>query len=52
MALSRDGRTLVATALGEDSIARGVNGNQADNAADEAGAAYVFTIAPLGEGTR
>ncbi len=42
VALSRDGRTLVAGAKGEDSSARGVNGNQADNSVDEAGAAYVF----------
>ncbi len=44
VALSRDGRTLVATALGEDSAARGSNGNQADNSAMESGAAYVFGI--------
>ncbi len=44
VALSRDGRTLVATALGEDSSARGSNGNQADNSAMESGAAYVFGI--------
>jgi hypothetical protein len=43
IALSGDGRTLVAGARGEDSSARGVNGNQADNSVDEAGAAYVFT---------
>jgi trimeric autotransporter adhesin len=41
--LSRDGRTVVAGAKGEDSSARGVNGNAADNSVDEAGAAYVFT---------
>lgn len=41
--LSRDGRTMIAGAKGEDSSARGVNGNQADNSLDEAGAAYVFT---------
>jgi hypothetical protein len=41
--LSRDGRTLVVGARGEDSNARGVNGNQADNTVDEAGAAYVFS---------
>ena len=40
--LSRDGRTIVVGARGEDSGARGVNGNQADNSVDEAGAAYVF----------
>jgi hypothetical protein len=43
VALSRDGRTMVATARGEDSNARGVNGNEADNSLDESGAAYVFT---------
>ena len=43
MALSGDGKTLVVTARGEDSAAKGVNGNQANNSADEAGAAYVFT---------
>jgi hypothetical protein len=42
LALSRDGRTMVVTAKSEDSAARGVNGNQADNSADESGAAYVF----------
>jgi hypothetical protein len=37
------GDTLVAGASGEDSNATGVNGNQADNSAAYAGAAYVFT---------
>ncbi|MDX6580960.1 MAG: hypothetical protein QOI10_144 [Solirubrobacterales bacterium] len=37
------GDTLVIGALGEDSSATGVNGNQADNSASNAGAAYVFT---------
>jgi hypothetical protein len=32
------------TSKAEDSAARGVNGNQNDNAAEEAGAAYVFGI--------
>ena len=41
--LSRDGRTMVVGARGEDSNARGANGNQADNMVDEAGAAYVFS---------
>jgi predicted amidohydrolase YtcJ len=45
VALDRTGTTLVASARGEDSAARGVNGNQANNAADEAGAVYAFTIA-------
>jgi hypothetical protein len=44
VALDRTGRTLVATSRGEDSAARGINGNQRDNAADEAGAAYVFSL--------
>ena len=42
--ISRDGRTLVVGALGEDSAARRVNGDAADNKADEAGAAYVFGV--------
>jgi hypothetical protein len=44
LALDRSGTTLVASARGEDSGARGVNGNQDDNSADEAGAAYVFEV--------
>ena len=43
LGLSRDGRTMVVGARGEDSNARGANGNQADNSVDEAGAAYVFS---------
>ena len=43
LGLSRDGRTLVVGAKGEDSSARGASGNQADNSLDEAGAAYVFS---------
>jgi hypothetical protein len=43
LALSRDGRTLVVGARGEDSASKGINGNQNDNSADEAGAAYVFS---------
>ena len=42
MALSRDGRTLLVGARGEDSGAKGINGNQADNTVRDAGAAYVF----------
>jgi len=34
--------TVVVGAIGEDSSATGVNGNQADNSAGNAGAAYVF----------
>ena len=44
VALDRTGATLVASARGEDGATRGVNGNQASNAAGEAGAAYVFRI--------
>jgi hypothetical protein len=45
VALSGDGGTLAVGAIGEDSAARGVAGNQADNAAQQSGAAYVFTRA-------
>jgi hypothetical protein len=41
--LSDDGNTLVVGAIGEDSNATGINGNQADNSANGSGAAYVFT---------
>ena len=41
VAISDD--TIVVGAYGEDSSATGVNGNQADNSAAGAGAAYVFT---------
>ena len=34
---------IAADPRGEDSNARGVNGNQNDNSLDESGAAYVFT---------
>ena len=42
LALSGDGNTLAVGATLEDSNARGIGGNQADNSADSAGAAYVF----------
>ncbi len=42
-AVSVAGDTIVVAAQGEDSAATGVNGNQADNSANFAGAAYVFT---------
>jgi hypothetical protein len=45
MALSGDGNTLAVGALTEDSAATGINGNQADNSAQSAGAVYVFTRA-------
>jgi hypothetical protein len=41
--LSRDGRTLVIGALGEDGGLPGADGNPADNSVDEAGAVYIFT---------
>ncbi len=42
MALSADGSTLAVGATGEDSAAIGIDGNQADNSAENAGAVYVF----------
>jgi FG-GAP repeat len=42
LALSGDGRTLLVGARGEDSAAQGINGNEQDNSASEAGAAFVF----------
>ena len=42
LALTRDGRTLLVGARGEDSGAKGVNGNQADASVRDAGAAYLF----------
>ncbi len=43
VALSADGNTLAVRAAGEDSDATGVNGDQANNGAANAGAVYVFT---------
>ena len=48
MALSGD--TLVVGAPGESSAATGVNGDQGDNSAPLAGAAYIFEIGPPGVG--
>lgn len=42
VALSADGATLVVGSPGEDSSARGINGDQTDNLAAGAGAVYVF----------
>jgi len=42
IALSRDGRTMLIGARGEDSGAKGVNGNQSDKSVRDAGAAYLF----------
>jgi len=41
-AISLSGDTLVVGATGEESNAQGIGGNQADNSANYAGAAYVF----------
>ena len=46
--VSLSGDTLVVGAYGEDSKAKGVNGDGADNSASSAGAAYVFTRSPAG----
>ena len=43
LALSANGNTLAVTATREDSNARGINGNQEDNSAEDSGAVYVFT---------
>lgn len=43
LALSGDGDTLLVGAPMEDSVARGVNGREDDDSADDAGAAYLFT---------
>ncbi len=43
LALSGDGNTLAASAQLEDGAARGIDGNQDDNTAAEAGAVYLFT---------
>jgi hypothetical protein len=45
LALSADGNTLVAGAMREDGGSPGVNGDQDDNSAFNAGAAYLFTRA-------
>ncbi|PYR96675.1 MAG: integrin [Acidobacteria bacterium] len=43
IALSADGNTLAAGAIGEDSGAKGVNGDQNDNSQPGSGAVYVYT---------
>lgn len=42
LTISGDGSTVIVGAVLEDSSSRGVDGNQADNASADAGAAYVF----------
>jgi trimeric autotransporter adhesin len=48
LALSADGHTLAIGAEGEASNATGVNGNQGDDSAADAGAVYVFTRTATG----
>ena len=43
LAISRDGNTLAVGARIEESAARGINGDQADRSAPDAGAVYLFT---------
>jgi hypothetical protein len=42
VALSTDGRIMAIGAHNEDGSSKGISGNQADNAADDSGAVYVF----------
>ena len=42
IALNRDGRIMAIGARFEDSGAKGVNGNQADNSVSDSGAVYIF----------
>ena len=42
ISLSADGNTLAVGAIGEESNATGVNGNQNDNSAEASGAVYVY----------
>ena len=42
LVMSRDGNTLAVAAPDEGSAATGINGNQKDDSANEAGAAYLF----------
>ena len=43
IAISRDGGTIAVGARGEDSAVGGLNGNQDNNSASEAGAVYLFS---------
>jgi len=43
VAVSRDGRTIVASAHAEDGGGKGTAGNQADNSISESGAVYIFS---------
>ncbi|MEX1367096.1 MAG: integrin, partial [Nannocystaceae bacterium] len=48
VAVSGDGSTLAVGAYGENSIATGIGGNEANNNANDAGAVYVYTRDGLG----
>jgi hypothetical protein len=48
VSLSADGNTLVVGAISEDSAATGIDGDQADNSADDSGAVYVFSRSDSG----
>ena len=48
VALSGDGNTLAVGSVNEDSGAKGINGNQADHSAVDAGAVYIYTRAANG----
>ena len=43
VAFSKDGKIMAVGARGEDSAAKGINGNQNDTSAMGAGAVYVFS---------
>ena len=43
VALSGDGSTLAVGSIGESSVAKAINGNQADHSVVDSGAVYVFT---------
>jgi hypothetical protein len=45
-AVAVDGGTVVVTTYHEDSAATGIDGDQSDNSAENAGAAYVFDLTP------
>lgn len=47
LALSADGNTLAVGAADEDGGATGIDGNQADNSRQEAGAVYVYVRDPM-----
>jgi hypothetical protein len=47
VALSADATTLVVGAIGEDSAAIGIDGDQADNSAEDSGAVYTYELEDL-----